>query len=169
MFDFLSWPHIAVIAAAALIFIGPKDMPVAIRSVTTMLKKARKMAGEFQGQMDELVKEANLQEVRDGIAEIRGGLNVRSQLGRIIDPDNTIRSAFTDPLAATPIAAGRPIDPAAEPVESVAVGAFPEYTIARPEDVEPALAGEDQHPAFIPPGISLTDPRPAFIPPGIRR
>jgi sec-independent protein translocase protein TatB len=169
MFDFLSWAHIAVIAAAALIFIGPKDMPVAIRSITTMLKKARKMAGEFQGQMDELVKEANLQEVRDGIAEIRGGLNVRSQIGRMIDPDNTIKSAFSDPLSSTPIAAGRPLSPASEPVESVSVGQFPEYTIARPEDLEPAMAGEPQRPAFIPPGITLTEQRPAFIPPGIRR
>jgi sec-independent protein translocase protein TatB len=169
MFDFLSWPHIAVIAAAALIFIGPKDMPVAIRSITTMLKKARKMAGEFQGQMDELVKEANLQEVRDGIAELRGGLNVRQQLGRMIDPDNTIRSAFADPLTATPIAAGQPTSPASEPVESVAVGEFPEYTIARPEDLEPVAVGEPQRPVFIPPGITLTEQRPAFIPPGIRR
>jgi sec-independent protein translocase protein TatB len=166
MFDFLSWPHIAVIAAAALIFIGPKDMPVAIRSITTMLKKARKMAGEFQGQMDELVKEANLQEVRDGIAEIRGGLNVRNHLGRMIDPDNTIRSAFADPLTSTPVAAGRPIGPATEPVESVAVGEFPEYSIARPADLEPA---GDLRPAFIPPGLTLTQQRPAFIPPGIRR
>jgi sec-independent protein translocase protein TatB len=169
MFDFLSWAHIAVIAAAALIFIGPKDMPVAIRSITTMLKKARKMAGEFQGQMDELVKEANLQEVRDGIAELRGGLNVRNQLGRMIDPDNTIKSAFSDPLAATPIATGRPLSPASEPVESVAVGQFPEYTIARPEDLEPAMSDEPRRPSFIPPGISLTEQRPAFIPPGIRR
>ena len=169
MFDFLSWAHIAVIAAAALIFIGPKDMPVAIRSITTMLKKARRMAGEFQGQMDELVKEANLQEVRDGIAEIRGGLNVRNQLGRMIDPDNTIKSAFTDPMGTTPIAAGRPLSPASEPVESVAVGQFPEYSIPRPEDVEPAMAGAESRPAFIPPGVALTDQRPAFIPPGIRR
>ena len=169
MFDFLSWPHIAVIAAAALIFIGPKDMPVAIRSITTMLKKARRMAGDFQGQMDELVKEANLQEVRDGIAELRGGLNVRHQIGRMIDPDNTIKSAFTDPLTATPIAAGRPLSPASEPVESVAVGQFPEYTIARPDDLEPAMAAEDLKPAFIPPGVTLTEQRPAFIPPGIRR
>jgi sec-independent protein translocase protein TatB len=134
-----------------------------------MLKKARRMAGDFQGQMDDLVKEANLQEVRDGIAEIRGGFNVRQQLGRMIDPDNTIKSAFSDPLAATPIAAGRPLGPASEPVESVAVGQFPEYTIARPEDLEPAMAEEFRKPAFIPPGISLTDQRPAFIPPGIRR
>jgi sec-independent protein translocase protein TatB len=169
MFDFLSWAHIAVIAAAALIFIGPKDMPVAIRSITTMLKKARRMAGEFQGQMDDLVREANLHEVRDSIAEIRGGLNVRNQIGRMIDPDNTIKSAFTDPLAATPVAGGRPMSFLSEPVESVAVGQFPEYTIARPEDLEPAMAGEARRPAFIPPGISLTDQRPAFIPPGIRR
>ena len=169
MFDFLSWAHIAVIAAAALIFIGPKDMPVAIRSITTMLKKARRMAGDFQGQMDDLVKEANLQEVRDGIAEIRGGLNVRHQIGRMIDPDNTIRSAFTDPMTATPIAAGRPSSPASEPVETVAVGQFPEYTIARPEDLEPAVTEEPHRPSFIPPSISLTEQRPAFIPPGIRR
>jgi sec-independent protein translocase protein TatB len=169
MFDFLSWAHIAVIAAAALIFIGPKDMPVAIRSITTMLKKARRMAGEFQGQMDDLVKEANLHEVRDGIAEIRGGLNIRNQIGRMIDPDNAIRSAFTDPMSATPMAAGRPASPDLEPVETVAVGQFPEYAIARPDDLEPARAGEAGRPAFIPPSITLTEQRPAFIPPGIRR
>ena len=169
MFDFLSWPHIAVIAAAALIFIGPKDMPVAIRSITTMLKKARKMAGEFQGQMDDLVKEANLQEVRDGIAELRGGLNVRKQLGRMIDPDNTIKSAFSDPLTATTGSGGHLMSPISEPVETVAVGEFPEYSIARPEDLEPALADGALRPSFIPPGITLTQKRPAFIPPGIRR
>jgi sec-independent protein translocase protein TatB len=169
MFDFLSWAHIAVIAAAALIFIGPKDMPVAIRSITTMLKKARKMAGEFQGQMDDLVREANLHEVRDSIAEIRGGLNVRTQIGRMIDPDNTIRSAFTDPMTTTPIAAGRPLTPETAPVETVAVGQFPEYSIERPEDLEPAADAGPIRPAFIPPGITLTEQRPAFIPPGIRR
>jgi sec-independent protein translocase protein TatB len=169
MFDFLSWAHIAVIAAAALIFIGPKDMPVAIRSITTMLKKARKMAGEFQGQMDDLVREANLHEVRDSIAEIRGGLNVRNQIGRMIDPDNTIRSAFTDPLSATPVAAGRPLTPDTAPVETVAVGEFPEYTIDRPDVFEPVADTGPLRPSFIPPGITLTEQRPAFIPPGIRR
>jgi sec-independent protein translocase protein TatB len=160
MFDFLSWAHIAVIAAAALIFIGPKDMPVAIRSITTMLKKARRMAGDFQGQMDDLVKEANLHEVRDSIAELRGGLNIRNQIGRMIDPDSTIRSAFTDPLNGTP---------ATTPVETVAVGQFPEYTIDRPEELEAVADSGPVRPSFIPPSISLTEQRPAFIPPGIRR
>ncbi len=169
MFDFLSWAHIAVIAAAALIFIGPKDMPVAIRSITTMLKKARRMAGEFQGQMDDLVKEANLHEVRDGLAEIRGSLNVRNQLGRMIDPDNSIRSAFSDPMTPLRGAAAHPLNPASEPVETVAVGEFPEYTISRPQEPETVVEAGPLRPVFIPPGITLTERRPAFIPPGIRR
>lgn len=165
MFDFLSWSHIAVIAAAALIFIGPKDMPVAIRSITTMLKKARRMAGEFQSQMDEVVREANLHEVRDSINELRGGLDVRKQIGRMIDPDNTIRSALEDPMATGTAVAST--DPTA--VETVAVGEFPEYRIDRPEDLEPALADGPARPAFVPPTLSLTGGRPAFVPPGIRR
>ncbi|MCB8883506.1 twin-arginine translocase subunit TatB [Acidisoma cellulosilytica] len=169
MFDFLSWAHIAVIAAAALIFIGPKDMPVAIRSITGMIKKARKMAGEFQGQMDDLVKEANLHEVRDSIAELRGGLDVRKQIGKMIDPDRTIRSAFEDPMtSATTGSVMTGLDRTG--VEAVAVGEFPEYQIERPEDLEPAVAeAGPMRPSFVPPTIGLTGQRPAFIPPGIRR
>ncbi|GAB0112845.1 Sec-independent protein translocase family protein [Acidisoma sp. C75] len=170
MFDFLSWAHVAVIAAAALIFIGPKDMPVAIRSITSMLKKARKMAGEFQSQMDDVVREANLHEVRDSINELRGGLNVREQLGRIIDPDRTIRSAFEDPMAEQRPAGTSLAEAGA--VETHEIGAFPEYTIDRPDDLEPLAGGGSGggwRPVFIPPQLSLTGGRPAFIPPGIRR
>ena len=43
--------------------------------------------------------------MRDQIQEIRGGLNVRQQIGRMIDPDRSIRSAFSDPMAAGATAA----------------------------------------------------------------
>jgi hypothetical protein len=49
------------------------------------------------------------------------------------------------------------------------VGQFPEYTIDRPEELEPVDGGAPVRPAFIPPSITLTEQRPAFIPPGIRR
>ena len=48
MFDF-AWSEIALVGVVALIAIGPKDMPVAIRTMTTAIKKMRRMAGEFQG------------------------------------------------------------------------------------------------------------------------
>lgn len=169
MFDFLSWSHIAVIAAAALIFIGPKDMPVAIRTITGLIKKARRMAGEFQGQMDDLVREANLHEVRDSINELRSGLDVKGQIGRFVDPDNTIRSAFENPMTGA-VTGGALSAQDRTGVETVAVGEFPEYTIDRPEELEPAVAEATPfRPSFVPPTIGLTDRRPAFIPPGIRR
>jgi Sec-independent protein translocase protein TatA len=47
MFDF-AWSEIMVVGVVALLVIGPKDLPAAIRAVTGMIKKARRMASEFQ-------------------------------------------------------------------------------------------------------------------------
>ena len=63
MFDF-AWSEIALIGIVALVAIGPKDLPVAIKAVAEMIKKARRMAGEFQTHVDEMVREANLHDVR---------------------------------------------------------------------------------------------------------
>ena len=46
-------------------------MPAAIRAVTNALKKARRMAAEFQTHVDEMVREANLDEVRKEFQQIR--------------------------------------------------------------------------------------------------
>ena len=70
------WSEIAVIAVVALICIGPKDMPVALRAITGVIKKMRRMAGEFQSHVDDMLKEADLHEVSDTIRDIRG-LNMR--------------------------------------------------------------------------------------------
>ena len=46
MFDF-SMSEIMVIALVALVLIGPKDMPVAVRGIARVIKKMRRMAGNF--------------------------------------------------------------------------------------------------------------------------
>src|SRR5580658_5524022 len=100
MFDF-AWSEIGLIAAVALILIGPKDLPVAIRTITDMIKKARCMAGEFQTHVDEMMREANLGEVRDQISAIRN-FDIRGEIERQIDPDRSLRDTF----------AGNPLEPA---------------------------------------------------------
>src|SRR5580658_7531889 len=99
MFDF-AWSEIGLIAAVALILIGPKDLPVAIRTITDMIKKARRMASEFQTHVDEMMREANLHEVRDQISAIRN-FDVRGEIERHIDPDRSLRDTF----------AGNPLEP----------------------------------------------------------
>ncbi len=99
MFDF-AWSEIALIAVVALIAIGPKDMPAAIRAVTGWVKKARRMAAEFQTHVDEMVREADLSEVRASINEIRnfdirGEIEKHDRCGRLDPRHLRVQSAGT--------------------------------------------------------------------------
>lgn len=138
----LSWGEIGLIMAAALIFIGPKDLPVAIRTVTGLIKKARGMAAEFQGHVDEMMREANLSEVKSEISKFRN-FDFKGAAERTIDPDGSLRSTVSslDADAAAPSAA--PVKPVEEELPDA--------------------------PAFVPPDAARKAPVPAFIPPGYRR
>ena len=101
MFDF-AFSEIALIGVVALIAIGPKDMPVAIKAISDTVKKLRRMATEFQGHVDEMIRDADLGDVKTSIDELRS-LNPRSMVQRAIDPDGTVRSAFADPFRDNPV------------------------------------------------------------------
>src|SRR5580693_8214296 len=124
MFDF-AWSEIALIAGVALVVIGPKDLPVALRAISGFVKKARRMAGEFQTHVDEMMRDADLKDVKDSFNEIRN-FDFRSSVEKAIDPDHTLRDTFsTNPLnpattsngaiAEGEAAAGEPVMDDAEP------------------------------------------------------
>jgi sec-independent protein translocase protein TatB len=140
MFDF-AWSEIALIGVVALVAIGPKDMPVAIRSVAGLVKKARKMAAEFQTHVDEMVKEADLGDLKSQINDIKN-FNIRDEIEKAIDPDGTLRDTF----------ASNPLEPGATPSAAPVVEARWE----RPKPPPPA---------FIPPEIAEPPRPPAFLPP----
>jgi len=96
----LAWSEIALIAVVALVVIGPKDLPEAVRGVARGVQKLRRMAGEFRSQADELVREANLDELRQQIHDIRT-FNVRDEFEKTVDKDGSIRRSFDDPLRDT--------------------------------------------------------------------
>jgi sec-independent protein translocase protein TatB len=152
MFDFAG-SEIVLIGIVALVLIGPKDLPIAIKGISSAIKKMRRMAGEFQTHVDEMVREANLSEVKDTLSDLRG-LNVKSAVRRAIDPDNTLRGAFADPFR------DNPVKPVMAPLDAMAETQIPE----RPT---PAIAAPA--PAFIPPNAappaSIQPAPPAFIPP----
>ena len=173
MFDF-AWSEFALIAVVALIAIGPKDMPVAIRAVTTWIKKARRMAAEFQTHVDEMVRDADLHEVRESINEIRN-FDIKGEFERTVDPDGSLRQEFaSNPLEPIPTTS----------VEELAVSE-PVAVMEAEQPAAAALSGGEpagaQAPAFIPPnavprllaGSSAAIPpedeseAPAFIPPEI--
>ena len=95
MFDF-AWSEFALIGAVALVVIGPKDLPVAIRGLAKGIKKARALASEFQSHLDEVVREADLSEVRDHVRDLKN-LNVRGRIMKALDGDGSLNRAVTPP------------------------------------------------------------------------
>jgi len=165
MFDF-AWSEILLIGAVALIAIGPKDMPAAIRTISSMIKKARRMAAEFQTHVDEMVREADLGDVKKAFNDVRN-FDLSSAMEKVVDPDRGLRNTFaTNPL--------EPAYPKAEEVstlEEVTVAAQPVIDPVPPAPVELPPAKPDS-PAWVPPSLVPTpaarapaDDPPAWLPP----
>jgi len=63
MFD-IAWSELLVIMVVALVVIGPKDLPRALRVAGSWVRRARGIAAQFQGTVDAMVREADIQDVR---------------------------------------------------------------------------------------------------------
>lgn len=63
MFD-LGWPELLLIMVVALVVIGPKDLPAAIRAVSDIMRTIRRAARDFQNSLDEMARESGLDEVK---------------------------------------------------------------------------------------------------------
>ncbi len=171
MFDF-AWSEIMLIGVVALIAIGPKDLPVAMKTVAQLVKKARRMAGEFQTHLDEMMREANLHEVRDTITDLRR-MDIKGKILGAVDSDGSLRKTVADnPFDIKP--APPPVPVADTPaVAEQAIEAHPEHSIAAPaSSTEPASAENGgEPPSFIPPEVARAGlpgppvPPPAFVPP----
>jgi sec-independent protein translocase protein TatB len=69
MFD-IGWTELVVIAVVAILVIGPKDLPRAMRTVGKYSGKMKRMARDFQSQFNEALREAELDEVKREVQSI---------------------------------------------------------------------------------------------------
>ena len=63
MFD-IGWSELLLIGIVALIAIGPKELPGALRTLGLWMGKIRRMAAEFQGQFQEAMREAEIDQLK---------------------------------------------------------------------------------------------------------
>lgn len=94
----MSWGEIMVIGAVALIVIGPKDLPKALRTVGQVTGKLRRMAAEFQGQFNEAMREAELDEVKKQLQGVND--SVSSVTNTNFNPIQTIRDELKTSIEA---------------------------------------------------------------------
>ena len=64
MFD-IGWTEMLVIAVVMIVVVGPKDLPRMLRTFGKTTAKLRAMAGDFQKQFNEALKEAELGDVKN--------------------------------------------------------------------------------------------------------
>ena len=101
----LSWSEIIIIAVVALVVVGPKDLPRAMRSAARWMRAGQKLAREFQTHVDELVREAELEELREKVQKA-ATTPLAAHVEALVDPDRELTSALTMPeTLATPPAA----------------------------------------------------------------
>jgi len=71
MFDLFAWQHIVIMLVVALVVVGPKDLPRLMHMAGKWAGKARAMASEFRKSFDEMARQAELDELRKEIEELK--------------------------------------------------------------------------------------------------
>jgi sec-independent protein translocase protein TatB len=94
MFD-IGWQELFLVGLVAIIVIGPKDLPRVLRTVTLGIRKVRGMAREFQDGIDELAREADLQDLRKEIEEGVGG-DLQDDIKSIGDPARDVEDSVRE-------------------------------------------------------------------------
>lgn len=92
MFD-IGWSEMMVIGALALIVIGPKDLPKALKTVGKWVRRAKDLAREFQSGVDDMVRESELQEAREALKNT-GSIN--RKIEETVDPSGEMAKAMRE-------------------------------------------------------------------------
>jgi sec-independent protein translocase protein TatB len=144
MFD-IGWGELVLIGIVALIAIGPKELPGALRTLGQWTGKIRRMAGEFQNQFHEAMREAELADLKKEVDEMAAKAQSYAHYDPLDDVRKDIESAagplpdLNAPPPSGTYAAEAPTstEPAPAPTETTASAALPESSTPPTAATEP--------------------------------
>lgn len=129
MFD-IAWSEMAIIAAVALVVIGPKDLPRVLRTVGQWTGRARAMAREFQNSLEELARESELDSLKKDVEKM-----ATVDVASTIDPSGELKQSIEDVHNVTKLDAGAaetPVAPSIAPPSPADIAAVPHTPSAEP-------------------------------------
>jgi sec-independent protein translocase protein TatB len=159
MFD-IGWTEMLVIAVVMIVVVGPKDLPKMLRTFGKTTAKLRAMAGDFQKQFNEALKEAELDEVKksvDSLKSLNPATEIKKQLNPFEKAAADVRSGL-DSLKPKPPEPASPTAVAAEPLKNGAAAMPGE---AAPSSAGPAPAAPPSTPAPVAVAAASTPAAPA--------
>jgi sec-independent protein translocase protein TatB len=99
--------ELLVIAAIALIVVGPKDLPVMLRKLGQFLGRMRALANEFRASFEDMARQSELDELRREVEAMRSGRYDTVQLADV-EADQVLADIHAD-------LTGQPAAPVIEP------------------------------------------------------
>jgi len=95
LFD-IGWPELMLIGVVALVVIGPKDLPRALRIAGYWVRKARTLSREFQSSVDQMIREAELDEMREQLKKATE-FDLEKEFQKTVDPTGSLAESIRPP------------------------------------------------------------------------
>jgi sec-independent protein translocase protein TatB len=111
MFDLFSWQHIILLLVVALVVVGPKDLPRLMNMMGRWAGKARAMANEFRKSFDEMARQAELDELRKEIEELKKN----NPISGLNEAMNEVQSEIDRPVELPAASEPGPVEGSSEP------------------------------------------------------
>lgn len=145
----LSWTEILLIGTAAIIFIGPKELPGALKTLGQWAAKARSLAREFQSNVDDMIRESELDKIKSQVDKFGSDLGTPGDLTRSIEQTIDPKGEINKALAAPDLS-----------LDGAALGGSGSVSASKPADTPPAEspAAEPSPPAAGAPDPSAPKP-----------
>ena len=86
----------AVVALIALVVIGPKDLPAAMRTVGHWVRKVRLLARDFQSNLDDMIRENELDEARKAVESTKSMRDPAKAIKDTVDPTGDLEKEAKD-------------------------------------------------------------------------
>ncbi len=152
-------PELLVIAVVALVVIGPKELPGMLRSWGKWMAQMRGMASEFRGHVDEMVRQADIDDVKKQLTGSQG-LDLQA-----LDPTREIKSALQEGMAegekAMAEAKAQIDNPLVEPESAPQIAAEPALETTTAVITAEAAPAAEPAPSASEPVVPAADEKPA--------
>ena len=164
MFD-MGWWELGIVGLMMILVLGPKELPHAMRSIARFMRKARRLASEFQGHMDDLIKEADLDEVKQSVRSLKNQ-DVGAMIGNAIDPTGEFKKELDGTLSdarreINEIKSAAGPSPTASPdVPAPQADSKPEETSEKPEETSEKPKETSEKPKETSAKTVLAEPAP---------
>lgn len=102
MFE-ISWSELLILAVVTLLFVGPKELPVFLRTIGRYAGMMRRQAAEFKSHFDTAMREAELSHMKEEMEKMQASVN-----DEVMGAERAFKEASAASTIVAPTAASQP-------------------------------------------------------------